>query len=48
MIYFDANFFIFGLLDNTHKGDKAKEIQKEIIAGKLTAFTSVLALNELI
>ena len=47
MIYLDANFFIFALLDNTKKGEKARVMQKEIIGGKYIAFTSALALDEI-
>ena len=47
MIYLDANFFVFALLDNTKKGEKARSIQKEIIEGKHIAFTSVLAIDEI-
>ncbi|MBI4140328.1 type II toxin-antitoxin system VapC family toxin [Candidatus Woesearchaeota archaeon] len=46
MIYLDANFFVFALLDQTKKGEKAREIQKNIIEGQMRAFTSVLALDE--
>lgn len=46
MIYLDANFFIFALLDNTKKGEKSRAIQKEIIDGKYLAFTSPLAIDE--
>ena len=46
MIYLDANFFVFAVVDNTRKGEKAREIQADIISGKLSAFTSVLALDE--
>ena len=48
MIYLDTNFFIFALLDQTKKGDKAREIQREIIAGKNFAITSPLAMDEVI
>ena len=48
MIYLDTNFFIFALLDQTKKGDKAREIQKEIIEGKYFAITSPLAMDEVI
>ncbi|MBI2565351.1 type II toxin-antitoxin system VapC family toxin [Candidatus Woesearchaeota archaeon] len=46
MIYLDANFFIFALLDQTKKGVNARLIQKEIVEGKLLAFTSVLVIDE--
>ena len=46
MIYLDTNFFIFALLDRTKKGDKAREIQKGILEGKNFAFTSPLAMDE--
>ncbi|MBI4141971.1 type II toxin-antitoxin system VapC family toxin [Candidatus Woesearchaeota archaeon] len=46
MIYLDANFFVFALLDQTKKGEKARDIQKNIVEGKIRAFTSVLALDE--
>ena len=45
MIYLDANFFIFAILDQTEKGDKARLILKEIVNGK-KAVTSVLTLDE--
>ena len=48
MAYLDANFFIFALLDQTKKGEKAREIQKEIIEGKNFAITSPLAMDEVI
>ena len=47
MIYLDANFFIFALLDQTRKGERAREIRKEIINGKSVAVTSVLTLDEI-
>ena len=46
MLYLDANFFIFALIDNTKKGEKAREIQKNIISGRFEAITSALALDE--
>ena len=46
MIYLDANFFIFALFDQTKKGSKARQIQKGIIEGEINAFTSALALDE--
>ncbi len=46
MMYLDANFFIFALLDNTRKGEKAREIQQKLIEGKENAVTSALALDE--
>jgi len=46
MVYLDANFFAIALLDQTTKGHKAREIQKEIIEGRLVAFTSSLSLDE--
>lgn len=44
-MYLDANFFVFAVLDNTKKGQKARSIQEEIMNGKW-AITSVLALDE--
>ena len=46
MMYLDANFFIFALLDQTKKGDRARELQSDIITGKKQAITSVLAIDE--
>ncbi|MBI3032724.1 type II toxin-antitoxin system VapC family toxin [Candidatus Woesearchaeota archaeon] len=46
MLYLDANFFIFALFDIMKKGQNARSLQKEIIDGKKTAVTSVLALEE--
>ncbi|MBI4919654.1 type II toxin-antitoxin system VapC family toxin, partial [archaeon] len=46
MIYLDANFFVFALLDNTGKGVNARNIQKQIFSGKEQAVTSVLTLDE--
>lgn len=48
MLYLDANFFIFAILDYTEKGEKARKILKEIIEGKKHAQTSVLALDEIL
>lgn len=47
MTYLDANFFIYALLDQTKKGERAREIQKNIVEGKIKAYTSVLALDEI-
>ena len=47
MIYLDANFFIFGTLDKTKKGENARNIFEEIINGR-KAVTSVLVLDEVI
>lgn len=46
MFYLDANFFVFAVLDNTKTGQKAREIQREILEGKKEALTSSLALDE--
>ena len=46
MIYLDANFFIFALLDKTEKGKNARRILKEIIDGRLDAVISPLVLDE--
>ena len=46
MRYLDANFFIFALLDNTERGEKARKIYREIIDGTYQALTSSLALDE--
>jgi len=48
MIYLDANFFIFALLDQTRKGEKARALLKDIITGKNAAVTSALALDEVL
>ncbi|MCP8308660.1 MAG: type II toxin-antitoxin system VapC family toxin [archaeon] len=45
MIYLDANFFVIYNFDKTVKGEKARKILEEIIAGK-EAITSSLALDE--
>lgn len=47
MLYLDANFFIFALLDKTKKGVAAREIQRSIVKGKERAITSSLALDEI-
>ena len=46
MTYLDSNFFVFALSDQTNKGQKAREIQKDIVESGLVAFTSSLALDE--
>ncbi|MEK6921303.1 MAG: type II toxin-antitoxin system VapC family toxin [Nanoarchaeota archaeon] len=48
MLYMDANFFIFAVLDTTEKGEKARKILREIVAGKRQAITSVLTLDEIL
>ncbi len=48
MLYMDANFFIFAILDTTEKGEKARKILREIVVGKRQAMTSVLALDEVL
>ena len=45
MIYIDANFFVFANLIVDDKGDRARNILKQIINGK-KAITSSLALDE--
>jgi len=47
MIYLDANFFIFALLDNTSKGERARDIHRRIASGGEKAATSPLAIDEL-
>ncbi len=47
MLYLDANFFIFALLDNTTKGQSAREIHKRIAKGADNAVTSPLAVDEI-
>ena len=47
MIYLDANFFLFAILDVTRKGDNARKVQASIIRGKQYATTSALALDEI-
>lgn len=47
MLYLDANFFIFALLDKTKRGKNARNIQRKIVDGKEKAITSVLALDEI-
>ena len=46
MFYLDANFFIFAVMDITEKGECARRLQREIIAGKKQAVTSVAVLDE--
>lgn len=45
MLYLDANFFIFALLDRTDKGVEARRILQMIVKGE-RALTSPLALDE--
>jgi len=45
MLYLDANFFIFALLDTTEKGRRAREIHRSIANGR-GAVTSPLAIDE--
>ena len=47
MIYLDANFFLFAILDVTRKGDNARKIQETILKGKQFAETSALTLDEI-
>ncbi len=47
MIYLDANFFLFVVLDVTHKGENARKIQDSITKGKQDATTSALTLDEI-
>jgi predicted nucleic acid-binding protein len=47
MIYLDANFFLFAILDITEKGKSARTIQDSIIKGKQYAVTSALTLDEI-
>ncbi len=47
MIYLDANFFIFALLDNTSKGERARDIHRRIANGREKGATSPLAIDEL-
>ena len=47
MLYLDANFFIFALLDRTDKGVGARSLQQKIVGGKENAITSSLALDEI-
>ncbi len=42
-----ANFFVFALLDNTRRGEKARAMQERIIGGE-HAVTSSLTLDELL
>jgi predicted nucleic acid-binding protein len=46
MLYLDANFFIFALLDRTDKGAEARKLQQMIVEGKERAITSSLSLDE--
>lgn len=45
MRYLDANFFILYNFDQTLKGERARKIQADIVAGQ-NAITSSLALDE--
>lgn len=45
MMYLDANFFLFAVLDPTRKGVKARKLFDQIRMGK-SAVTSPLALDE--
>jgi len=47
MLYLDANFFIFALLDRTDKGVEARSLQQRIVEGKERAVTSSLTLDEI-
>ncbi|MEM4251017.1 MAG: type II toxin-antitoxin system VapC family toxin [Candidatus Bathyarchaeia archaeon] len=47
MIYLDANFFVYALLDTTTRGRTASRIQESIVEGKVGSVTSALALDEL-
>jgi predicted nucleic acid-binding protein len=47
MIYLDANFFIFSLIDNTSKGEKARKIHAQMVSGKMEGCTSALAIDEI-
>ena len=46
MLYLDANFFIFALLDNTKKGAEARNLQRKIVEDAEESITSSLALDE--
>src|SRR3989338_9490914 len=46
MIYLDANFFIFAVLDTTKKGESARNLQRTIANGEEKACTSVLTIDE--
>ena len=46
-MYLDANFFIFSNVTTDARGDRARKILREIVAGK-HAVTSVLALDEVL
>jgi len=46
MLYLDANFFIFALLDRTDRGVEARRLQQTIVKGQERAITSSLALDE--
>lgn len=47
MIYLDANFFLFAVLDITHKGENVRKIQDSIVKGQQDATTSALTLDEI-
>jgi len=47
MLYLDASFFLFALLDNTSKGQRARDIHRGIAKGKEQAAASPLAIEEI-
>ena len=46
MIYLDSNVFIFAVLSEDKKGEKAQEILTKVIQGKIEAYTSAITINE--
>jgi hypothetical protein len=46
MVYLDANFFIFSLLDRTEVGEDARKIYQKMVDGKLNTATSSLTFDE--
>ncbi len=48
MIYFDANVFVFSILDDGVKGESARTLLYEISTGKSSAITSSLTIDEIV
>ena len=47
VVYLDANFFVFALLDKTKLGEDARKIYQNVTDKKLKAATSSLTLDEI-
>lgn len=48
MIYFDANIFVFAIMDAGLKGKKARELIGNVTAGRMEACTSYLTWDEVL